>query len=419
MVVGGRELHVDVAQALGERVDELPQQQVAERGLHHAVLPQGVAVDAEEVAEALGDDVGRARLGVDQRQLAEVLTLIEHGDLVAIDAHPDLALDDDIQLVADLALAHDHLAGGDEQLGDDAADPEAGVEGQLLEEEQALHGLGAGGDRLGLQHGLGLDGDDGDVVAAAAVEGLLDEPIDRGGQVGLQEQLEHVLRGHHVGQAVAAQQDAVAVEQLDVERVGAHVGIQPDGSRDDVAVARCGGVFPRHGAGADELIDHGVVFRELPQLTLADQVGARVADVDHKGRATTDHGGDQRGGHALAARSRGRLVDAATRRVGCLVEQLQDVVAGLAVGIGGERVDGSLELRRVGLEGVHRDGRGQLARLPPTDTVGDDEHAEFLGGQQGIFVVLSLEPNVGTGVELQHRIVDLGRPPTITAGAAE
>src|SRR5262245_327413 len=58
------ELRVRVTETAAECRDELPQHEVAERGLHEAVLAQRVALDRQEVAEAFRDHRGGARVGV-------------------------------------------------------------------------------------------------------------------------------------------------------------------------------------------------------------------------------------------------------------------------------------------------------------------------------------------------------------------
>ena len=59
------------------------------------------------------DDVGDRRLAEQDRHLTEEVALAQAGDLVAVDAHRDLAVEDHVEAGAGEALAQDALAGRD------------------------------------------------------------------------------------------------------------------------------------------------------------------------------------------------------------------------------------------------------------------------------------------------------------------
>ena len=108
----------------------------------------------------------------------------------------------------------------------------------------------------------------------------LHEPVSGllGVGVGLQDRLD-LLLGHHAGEAVAAENQAVAVEQADRRLRRRDVRLGADGAGQDVAV----GVLPASCCGDLARLDHAVhqrvVVREPAEGAGAEQVGAAVADV--------------------------------------------------------------------------------------------------------------------------------------------
>ena len=131
--------------------------------------------------------------------------------------------------------------------------------------------------------GLGLvdvDDDHRDVVDAAGSVGGPDQPVGRFLRVGrgLEDRLDLVF-GDHARQAVAAEQEAVAVDQGDVVLVDDHFGFGAERARQHVSVgwtsASCGVISPAFTMRLHE----GVVVGELAEVAGAQQVGAAVADV--------------------------------------------------------------------------------------------------------------------------------------------
>src|SRR5438270_2608517 len=100
-------LGVGLAQALGHRRQELVGQ-----GRHLVDDARELALaEDENLHVVLGHDRRRPWTAVEQRQLAEVLAPAELGDLLLPAFHRRVAVEDQEELVAGLALLHEHLAG--------------------------------------------------------------------------------------------------------------------------------------------------------------------------------------------------------------------------------------------------------------------------------------------------------------------
>ena len=132
----------------------------------------------------------------------------------------------------------------------------------------------------------------------------------------------------------------------------------------------------------DQGLDEGVVLGDLRQLTVAQQIAARVADVDEAKSIAREQDCGQRGAHALefglGVDVRG---DGGVALVYRVVELAQQIAAGLVV-------------VEVGQRGDHQLG-GDLARRVPAHPVGQRQ-----------------QPRTGV-----HRVLVVGADQaTITAG---
>ena len=140
--------------------------------------------------------------------------------------------------------------------------------------------------------------DDGDVVDPARSVRGLHEPV--GGLLRLlavlEDRLDLVL-GHHAGETVAAEQQAVAVEQRDRVLVDLDLFVGAEGPGEDVLVR----VHLGLGLGDLARLHHPrherVVRRELAELAVAEQVRARVADVGDQRAGAVDLGRRERRPH--------------------------------------------------------------------------------------------------------------------------
>ena len=268
-----------------------------------------------------------------------------------------------------------------------------------------------------------VEHDDGHVVASAGLVRLRDQRVG-----GILRVVVFEKRRHDVGvrdfvdEAVAAQQEPVAFDERQGPPVDLHVGFDAERAGDDVAARVGARLLVGDVAGRHELLHVAVVDRDTPQPTVAQQVGARVADVGEHERFRLflrDDGGDpvgldrivgvdvgfaasrhrvlddgdhgDRGAHAglarvgdrraedVAVRTRDRLDDALGGRCGFLVGE------GLANALHGERA---------------RHFAGFVAAHP----VRDDVHA--LRRVQVVFVVGPDLPRVRsrTPFEFSHSI---------------
>ena len=113
---------------------------------------------------------------------------------------------------------------------------------------------------------------------------------------------------HHVGEAVGAEQQAVAGVSSTGYTSTSTVGVDAERARDDRTLRVHGGLVRGEPAVAHELLDEAVVVGQLAQLAVAQQVRARVADVADEHRAAAhERAGGERGAHAAQASSVQRL----------------------------------------------------------------------------------------------------------------
>ena len=210
--------------------------------------------------------------------------------------------------------------------------------------------------------------------------------------------------GHHVGQAVGAEQQDVAGAEGVLGHVGGDGRLDADGAGDDVAEAGALGALLGDDARAHLLGDVGVVVGQPLQRAVAQQVGAAVPGMGDAQGLALDDGGDAGGAHALV-----RFV---------LAAQFVDAGVGLPQG-GGEGLAGvhavgasrRQHLHQRLLDGLHGDGGGLLAEVAPAHAVGDHQHAvraqpvaAHVHDGQLVFIV---GPPSGVGFRANHDVHDL------------
>ncbi len=161
---------------------------------------------------------------------------------------------------------------------------------------------GAVPTRAGLYRLDDVRDDGGDVVRAAGPAGQVDQARGALLEIGqLVQGLPDGLVGHHVGQAVAAQQVPVGgaehqpqlgrVQRVPLQRLGHHrlVRVHP-------------GLRAADHALVDQRLDERVVPGDLGERAVAQPVGARVADVQQGQLVTVAQQGGDSGPHPLARR---------------------------------------------------------------------------------------------------------------------
>ena len=236
----------------------------------------------------------------------------------------------------------------------------------------ATGGTADDGPRLAV---LGVDDvtdDDGDVVGAAAAQSEFDEAVGAFARVGEgAERLGEGLLGDDVGQAVAAQQVAVARAGLAHGQGGFHLGAG-ECAHDEGSLRVGVRLLGRDPALVDEGLHKGVVAGDLADLPVAVHVAAGIADVTQADSVAREQDCGQRGAHALefggAFHLRGdRLVAGA----GGALEGAEKVTAGFVGVEGAECFDDELA--------------GHFARGVTAHAVGEGEQTRT--GVRGILVV--------------------------------
>ena len=253
---------------------------------------------------------------------------------------------------------------------------------------------GGGADELRLavrrrQVGVGLlarvdelADDHGDVVVPAALEC---EPDELGGRHVDRLRAERPLDLRvvdHVGEAVAAQQVAVAQLALDVVEVGLVVVTAEQHPQQQRAVRMPTGLGRGELALVDQALHERVVAADLGEDSVTQPVGTRVADVGGREPLAVPQHRLQRGAHAL---------DGGVGR-----HQVAEVVVGGAHRFleGGERVD-VVELAVELTDDVHRLGGGEVTRSGAAHAVGHGDQPA--AGVPGVLVVGAAQTGVGQG----------------------
>ncbi len=212
-----------------------------------------------------------------------------------------------------------------------------------------------------------------------AVRGV-DQLVDRGPQVPRVDQdFPDLVVGDHRREAVAAEQEDVAITSGEGHRVDVHARLRPQGASDDRALRVLLGLLLGESPLAAELLDERVVLGQALELAVAEQVGPAVADVAERNLVVVQHRRRQRRAHSGAGGVLlGELMDLAIRLLGDLLE--------LAL-------RGCLVVARAALEGAGGDSGGHLSGLGSAHAVGHGEQRRL--GVVGVLVGVPLAPGIG------------------------
>ena len=185
-----------------------------------------------------------------------------------------------------------------------------------------------------------------------------------------------------VDEPVAAQQEAVAAHDRQRPRVDADRRVDAEGPGDDVAAGVGAGLVVGDVAGGDELLHVAVVDGDPAQPAVAQQVGARVADVDEgeAARRRRGVGGPSAVGVAVGGRRDGDDEQAGDRGAHALLVgvggggavKISPLASAIAATTSSRSTPGVAE---AALQQVDGEGAGHLAGPVPAHPVGDGEHA--------------------------------------------
>jgi len=230
--------------------------------------------------------------------------------------------------------------------------------------------------------------DDGDVVRTAAAQGQLHQPVARVLRVRDAERLLQRLEPpDRSGEAVGAEQVPVAVTRLAHRQVEVDAVTPVEGPGDEGPLRVGAGLLLADPSFVDELLHEGVVVGDLRQHPAAQQVGPRVADVQHPQARPGEQERGQGGSHAVQRRVAGDHVAQVVVGGQCAAAQDVEQVRGRGV----------LVQRR---ERGDRDGAGHLAGRVPAHPVGHGEHPRT--GVDRVLVAVAQQAGVRAGGEAQR-----------------
>ena len=187
------------------------------------------------------------------------------------------------------------------------------------------------------------------------------------------------LRADHRGEAVRAEQVPVADLGLPVLQVRVDLRGPVQGAEQDRSLRVVGGLLLGDAPVVHQRLHERVVVRDLVELTVAQQIGAGVADMgEGEPQPVPQHRGE-RGAHALQAR--------------VPVDQLLELMVGVPEGrldVADQVTAGRVPVE--GGQGCDGDRARHLAVGVPAHTVGDGEQAT--AGIRRVLVPLTEEADV-------------------------
>ena len=195
-------------------------------------------------------------------------------------------------------------------------------------------------------------------------------------------------------QPVGGEEELIAGQDLDGERVDLDPLVDADGAGDGVLLRDLLDLLARELAALDELVEDGVIFGDLLDAAVAQQVDAAVADVGDEAVRAVDQERRERGAHAALLRvGAGLFVDLHAGALHRLLEQAEDGARGARLGRrGGDGVALLLELL---VDDADRERAGDLAGGVAAHAVRHHEQAELAVDEEVVLVVIAQAPDVG------------------------
>src|SRR5262249_825980 len=136
------------------------------------------------------------------------------------------------------------------------------------------------------------DHDDRRVVFAAGGIGGNHEFLGRSVGVRVDSQnVPYVIVAEHTVQAVAAQEDHVAADRLSPDDIELDLIVGADRTINYITIGVDAGLAPGEVSGVDHLLDQGMVFSDLFELVIVEQVAPAIANMGD-GQDFADQHGD-------------------------------------------------------------------------------------------------------------------------------
>ncbi|GMA35684.1 hypothetical protein GCM10025876_18880 [Demequina litorisediminis] len=243
------------------------------------------------------------------------------------------------------------------------------------------------------------------VVGRACREGKPHEGVGAVAGVGdVGKGLRDRVAAHDAGQAVGAQHPAVAWARLAHRDV--HGNVRIDIAEDAQQHRPLGvvlGIGRTEATGVHQVLHKVVVGGDLVERAVAQQVGARVADVRHRQRGASAQEGRHRGAKAREL----WVVRCALDNLGVrLRDGVLEFVEGLV---------GAVRLAVERRQAPHRDRGCDVASRGAAHTVGD--HQQVGTGEGGVLVVGAHQPHVGARGEVEGK--EHAQAPRLERGRAQ
>src|SRR5580704_18355418 len=234
------------------------------------------------------------------------------------------------------------------------------------------------------------------VVAASGVIGLLDQRI--GGLLragGFLQDAGDLRLGKLPKQSIGAEQVGVAVAQKFFGDFHVHVLLDAERARQHILHAAAAGLLQGDDSAADLLGDEGMIFCQLVQLLVAEQICAAVSDVRDAGTILEKAHGDDGGAHAaFAAKILRRVKDFLVGQANGAREAIAYVTH--AFDLFAENRESRIGLRVAAMRqhGFGGQAAGAFAGLEASHAVREDVQIQLRSEPEAVFIIFANTPCV-------------------------